>query len=189
MRPPIRRLRLHPPAVRRAADLTSRSSTGGASPALARVVRDELGAFLDREDYAASRVAADAGGRCALADNPGAWERWRRALGGEVPRSSGRAARGRGAASACGMDCAARRARGAGGGGAPATPSGSRGGASLAPARGGRGLRSAGEHGAPRRASRTRSILISRASPRATTACRRRPSNVADRAPRTGGGW
>jgi precorrin-2 dehydrogenase len=73
------------PAVLTRGDLTVAVSTGGASPALARVVRDELGAFLDRDDYAAlARVAADA--RRTLRDRgrPAPWERWRRALGGEV---------------------------------------------------------------------------------------------------------
>ena len=73
------------PAVLTRGELTVAVSTGGASPALARVVRDELGAFLDRDDYAAlARVAADA--RRTLRDRgrPAPWERWRRALGGEV---------------------------------------------------------------------------------------------------------
>ena len=73
------------PAVLTRGDLTVAVSTGGASPALARVVRDELGAFLDRDDYAAlARVAADA--RRTLRDRgtPAPWERWRRALDGEV---------------------------------------------------------------------------------------------------------
>ena len=81
------------PAVLARGDLTVAVSTGGASPALARVVRDELDAFLDREDYAALvRVAADA--RRILRDRgtPASWERWRCALGGEV-RALVRAAR------------------------------------------------------------------------------------------------
>jgi precorrin-2 dehydrogenase/sirohydrochlorin ferrochelatase len=73
------------PAVLRRGELTVAVSTGGASPALARSVRDELGAYLDREDFAAlARVATDV--RRTLRDRgtPAPWERWRRALGAEV---------------------------------------------------------------------------------------------------------
>jgi precorrin-2 dehydrogenase len=73
------------PAVLRRGELTVAVSTGGASPALARTVRDELDAYLDREDYTAlARVAAEV--RRTLRDRGirAPWERWRAALGGEV---------------------------------------------------------------------------------------------------------
>ena len=81
------------PAVLRRGALTVAVSTGGASPALSRAVRDELETHFDREDYASLlEVAADARARLRERSAPQPWERWRQALDGEVRRlvSAGR---------------------------------------------------------------------------------------------------
>jgi len=81
------------PAVLRRGALTVAVSTGGASPALSRAVRDELETHFDREDYASLlEVAADARARLRERSAPQPWERWRQALDGEVQRlvSAGR---------------------------------------------------------------------------------------------------
>lgn len=73
------------PAVLRRGLITVAVSTGGASPALARAVRDELGAYLDRDDYAAlARVVADVRRILRGQEVRVPWERWQAALGGEV---------------------------------------------------------------------------------------------------------
>lgn len=73
------------PAVLRRGELTVTVSTGGASPALSRMVRDELDAYLAREDYAAL-VSVTADARCTLRAQGvrAPWERWRNALGAEL---------------------------------------------------------------------------------------------------------
>jgi len=81
------------PAVLRRGALTVAVSTGGASPALSRAVRDELETHFDREDYASLlEVAADARARLRERSAPQPWERWRQALDSEVRRlvSAGR---------------------------------------------------------------------------------------------------
>jgi precorrin-2 dehydrogenase/sirohydrochlorin ferrochelatase len=81
------------PAVLTRGALTVAVSTGGASPALSRAVRDELETHFDREDYASLlEVAADARARLRERSAPQPWERWRQALDGEVRRlvSAGR---------------------------------------------------------------------------------------------------
>lgn len=73
------------PAVLRRGEITVAVSTGGASPALARAVRDELGAYLDRDDYAAlARVVTDVRRILRGQEVRVPWERWQAALGGEV---------------------------------------------------------------------------------------------------------
>jgi siroheme synthase-like protein len=73
------------PAVLSRGGITVAVSTGGASPALARAVRDELGAYLDRDDYAAlARVVTDVRRILRGQEVRVPWERWQAALGGEV---------------------------------------------------------------------------------------------------------
>jgi len=73
------------PAVLRRGEITVAVSTGGASPALARAVRDELGGYLDRDDYAAlARVVTDVRRILRGQEIRVPWERWQAALGGEV---------------------------------------------------------------------------------------------------------
>ena len=73
------------PAVLARGGLTVAVSTGGASPALSRAVRDELEAHFDREDYASLLdLAAEARARLRARSASQPWQRWRRALDGEV---------------------------------------------------------------------------------------------------------
>ncbi len=73
------------PAVLRRGELTVAVSTGGASPALSRMLRDELDAYLAREDYAALvRVVADARRALRAQGVRAPWERWRTALDAEL---------------------------------------------------------------------------------------------------------
>ncbi len=73
------------PAVLRRGELAVAVSTGGASPALSRMVRDELDTYLAREDYAALvNVAADARRVLRAQGIRAPWERWRTALGAEL---------------------------------------------------------------------------------------------------------
>lgn len=73
------------PAVLSRGAITVAVSTGGASPALARAVRDELGAYLDRDDYGAlARVVTDVRRILRGQEIRVPWERWQAALGGEV---------------------------------------------------------------------------------------------------------
>jgi siroheme synthase-like protein len=80
------------PAVLRRGDLTVAISTGGASPALTRALREELDAYLT-EDYAAlaqlvSEVRRDLRARCRSPEAAA----WKRALDGDlgVPVAAGR---------------------------------------------------------------------------------------------------
>jgi precorrin-2 dehydrogenase/sirohydrochlorin ferrochelatase len=86
------------PAVLRRGALMVAVSTGGASPALSRAVRDELDAYLDREDYAAlAEVAADVRRGLRARGAPAPWERWRSALDAGLRRlvTAGRTAEAR----------------------------------------------------------------------------------------------
>jgi precorrin-2 dehydrogenase/sirohydrochlorin ferrochelatase len=86
------------PAVLRRGELIVAVSTGGASPALSRAVRDELDAYLDREDYAAlAEVAADVRRGLRARGAPAPWERWRSALDAGLRRlvTAGRTAEAR----------------------------------------------------------------------------------------------
>ncbi len=74
------------PALVRRGDLTVAVATGGASPALARTIREELEAYLT-EDYATlAAIAAEARREVRAAGKPVTAEAWRRALGPEVRR-------------------------------------------------------------------------------------------------------
>ncbi|PYN86781.1 MAG: siroheme synthase [Candidatus Rokuibacteriota bacterium] len=74
------------PALVRRGDLTVAVATGGASPALARAIREELEAYLT-DDYATlASIAAEARREVRAAGKPVTADAWRRALGPEVRR-------------------------------------------------------------------------------------------------------
>ena len=115
-------LRLHPPGGAEPGRDRRLPVHRRREPGAGRTVRDELGAYLDRDDV--RRAWPCRHGRAAdpaRAGGPGPWERWQAALGGECARSSGPTGRYRARAPA-GAARGAEGARGAGGAG-PGDPS------------------------------------------------------------------
>jgi siroheme synthase-like protein len=74
------------PALLRRGALTVAVSTGGASPAIARLARDELGALLPAEWSGLAGLAADVRRRLRQRGLSLEGERWRQALDGELRR-------------------------------------------------------------------------------------------------------
>jgi precorrin-2 dehydrogenase / sirohydrochlorin ferrochelatase len=74
------------PALVRRGDLTVAVATGGASPALARAIREELEAYLTDDYTTLAAIAAEARREVRAAGKPVTADAWRRALGPEVRR-------------------------------------------------------------------------------------------------------
>lgn len=73
------------PAVLRRGALSVAVSTDGASPALARALRDELDAYLAREDYGALvSIMAEARRALRARGMRAPWQRWRGAMDSEL---------------------------------------------------------------------------------------------------------
>jgi precorrin-2 dehydrogenase / sirohydrochlorin ferrochelatase len=72
------------PSVVRRGDLTVAVSSGGASPALARTVREELEMHLSQEYEQLAQIAAEARSEARRRSLSIPFETWRRALSGDV---------------------------------------------------------------------------------------------------------
>ena len=72
------------PSVLRRGDLTVAVSTGGASPALARTIREELEMHLSKEYEQLARLAAEARVEAHKRSLDISFETWRRVLSGDV---------------------------------------------------------------------------------------------------------